>query len=73
MIRLAAEDLKTYYLEAASAQPGGAGPRQLSDWFWRETRAADTLRRMKIRCRDSDDDALKIVGAMLLVPYNQAT
>jgi hypothetical protein len=73
MIRLAAEDLKAYYIEAASAQPGDASHRQLADWFWRETRAADILRRMKERCRESDDKALNIVGAVLLVPYAQAT
>lgn len=72
VIRLAAEDLKAYYIEAASAQPGDAGSRQLSEWFWRATRAADTLKRMKERCLNSNDKSLKIVGAVLLVPYAQA-
>ena len=72
VIRLAAEDLKAYYIEAASAQPGEAGSRQLSDWFWRSTRAADTLKRLKERCVESDDEGLKTVGAILLVPFSQA-
>lgn len=71
LIRLAAEDLKAYYTEAASAQPGAASSRQLSDWFWRATVAAETLRTLKQRCLASEDDALKLLGRVLLVPYAQ--
>ena len=71
VVRLAAEDLKAYFIEAASAQPGDAGPQQLSDWFWHETVAADTLRKMKQRCLAVNDSALNTVGRVLLVPYAQ--
>ncbi len=72
MLRLSAEDLKAYFVEAASAQPGDAGNRQLANWFWSETFCANTLKRLKERCIASDDDALKIVGNLLLVPAAQA-
>lgn len=71
MLRLCAEDIKAYYIEAASAQPGDASGRQLSDWFWRTTVAADTLRRLKERCLASADSGLQTVGRVLLVPYAQ--
>jgi hypothetical protein len=71
-VRLGAEDLKAYYIEAASAQPGNAGPRQLADWFWRETAAADVFRRMKTRCLASDDEAIKLLGIVFLVPTTHA-
>ena len=71
-VRLGAEDLKAYYIEAASAQPGNAGPRQLADWFWQETVAADVLRQMKTRCLASDDEAIKLLGIVFLVPTTHA-
>ena len=73
VIRLCAEDLKAYFFEAAAAQPGAAGSRQLSDWFWQETVAADTLKQLKQRCLASDDDAIKFLGAVLLVPVAYAS
>jgi len=71
VIRLGAEDLKAYYIEAASAQPGDAGPRQLTDWFWNETAAARVFRQLKERCLASDDEAINLLGAVLLVPFGQ--
>lgn len=72
VVRLGAEDLKAYYIEAASAQPGNAGPRQLADWFWHETLAADVFQRMKARCLASEDEAIKLLGSVFLVPTTHA-
>lgn len=72
VVRLGAEDLKAYYIEAASAQPGNAGPRQLADWFWGETVAADVFQRLKVRCLESEDEAIKLLGVVFLVPTTHA-
>ena len=43
-MKLAINDLMTFYQEAANAQPGTAGGiQQISDWFWTETVAGETL------------------------------
>ena len=70
VLKLAAEDLKAYYCEAVTAQPGQAPPsgEQLSDWFWDETTAGKVLLAVKQACINSQDDTLQAVGAHLLVP-----
>lgn len=71
-IRLAAEDLKAYYLEAATAQPGAASSRALLDWFWRETSGGALLRALQARFIDSEDANLRLLASLLLVPRAQA-
>ena len=46
-LKLAAEDLKAYYLESMTAQPGqeSAPSKVLTDWFWEETVAGGAGRR----------------------------
>ena len=39
MLRFAIDDLKAYYLEAASGTGGKPSSRQLGDWFWNGTAA----------------------------------
>ena len=67
-IRLAAEDLKAFYFEAAAAQPGGPSSRQLTDWFWHATQAGTLLRALKTRFEASEDKSLQLLGQLLLVP-----
>ena len=38
LLRFAVDDLKAYYLEAASGTGGKPSSRQLGDWFWNEHR-----------------------------------
>ena len=73
-LRLAAHDLKAFYLEAVTARPGSASPSsaELNRWFWAETAAGHVLRAVKERCVNEDDKALRKTGAMLLVPMDQA-
>ena len=71
VMHLSAEDLKAYYLEAASAQPGEASAQQLGDWFWQQTHAGDVLRRLRARCIASGDKDLQFVGSVLMVPAHQ--
>lgn len=67
-IRLAAEDLKAFYFEAVSAQPGAPSSRQLVTWFWKDTSAGTLLNTLKNRFEASDDSGLKLLGQLLLVP-----
>ncbi|MEQ8661521.1 MAG: hypothetical protein RLW62_11930 [Gammaproteobacteria bacterium] len=67
-IRLAAEDLKAFYFEAAAAQPGAASSARLTAWFWHETHAGGVLRTLKERFAASADPDLVLLGQLLLVP-----
>lgn len=71
-LRMAAEDLKAYYLEAVTAQPGQpTDARSLADWFWGGTAAArllDAARRVALDCAEED---LQLLGKLLLVPRTQ--
>jgi len=73
-LKLAADDLKAYYCEAVTAQPGQVSPGSdtLADWFWGETMAAKVLLAVKQSCSNSDDEMLQAVGKRLLVPMTQA-
>jgi hypothetical protein len=73
-LNLAADDLKAYYFEGVTAQPGQelASSRVLSDWFWAETAAARVLLAVKESCLASGDVMLQIVGGALLIPTSAA-
>jgi hypothetical protein len=73
-IRLASQDLKAFYFEAAIARPGSAlpGSAAFNRWFWNETAAGRVLKAVKERCVKEEDEALRMTGAMLLVPFGMA-
>ena len=72
VLRYAADELKSIYLEAAGAAPGRPSSRQLADWFWGETVAARALIELRQACLASDDKRLSFVGQLFLVPHTQA-
>jgi hypothetical protein len=74
VLKLAVDDLKSFYLEAAAAQPGHTAPGSaaLADWFWRETMAARVLRAVKESCQNSTDRMLKVAGQRLIVPMTRS-
>ena len=70
VLRLACEDVKAFYLEAAAAQPGRASSRDLAEWFWGATAAAKVIIALRALCLQSEDKNLRaLVG--LLVPRAQ--
>lgn len=73
VLKLAVDDLKAFYFEAVSAQPGQALPRseRFADWFWDETVAGKVLLAIKQACTKSDDTMLQAVGMKLLIPMTQ--
>jgi hypothetical protein len=70
LLKLVVEDLKAFYFEAATAQPGQekADSRTLSQWFWRETVAGKVLVAVREAHKDNEDEVLKRVVTRLLVP-----
>ncbi len=66
--KLAAEDLKAFYVEAATARPGDPPPRAIDDWFWEESGAGALLRALRTRLSESEDRGLAIYARLTLVP-----
>jgi len=68
-LNLATDDLKAFYTEAVTAQPGTAGTsNQLVDWFYGQTAAGRLLYAIKDKGIRSNDKYLKIVAGALLIP-----
>jgi hypothetical protein len=74
MLKLAAEELKAFYMEAATAQPGSRpGGQALADWFWGETSAARLLLKLREVClaRVPEDAEMEPLARNYLVPRAQ--
>jgi len=73
-LKLAAEDLKAYYIEGITAQPGqaGASSQVLQDWFWDETVAGKVLLALKKACEANPDRIMSLIGAHFIVPGDVA-
>jgi hypothetical protein len=68
-LNLATDDLKAFYTEAVTAQPGSVGTSaQLLDWFYGQTAAGKLLYTIKDKGIQSDDKYLKIVAGALIIP-----
>jgi hypothetical protein len=68
-LNLATDDLKAFYTEAVTAQPGSAGTsNQLLDWFYGQTAAGRLLYAIKDKGIQSNDKYLKIVAGALIIP-----
>jgi hypothetical protein len=67
-VKRACDDVKAYYYEAVAAQPGNLVPKAIENWFWRETAAAKAFLVIREICLRSDDDSLKPLGNLSLIP-----
>ncbi len=74
ILNFATDDLKAFYYESITAQPGQESPsgKVLEDWFWGETKAGRMLLMLKESCRNSDDPMMKAVARIMVVPSSQA-
>ena len=71
-LKMATEDLKAYYNESVTAQPGrDTDPLRLEDWFWGETAAARVLNQVRKHCLARDGQVYKALGHVFLVPRRQ--
>ncbi|MGD9142500.1 MAG: hypothetical protein PVG61_01495 [Dehalococcoidia bacterium] len=73
-LKLAIEDLKAYYVEGITAQPGqeNASSQVLQDWFWDETVAGKVLLELKKVCEASEDRMMSFIGGHFIVPGDVA-
>ena len=73
MLKLASEDLKAFYFEAAVAQPDAASmtARQLADWFWGETAAAKLFAALRERLIADASPSRQVTGRNHMVPREQ--
>lgn len=67
-LKRACDDLKAFYVEAVSAQPGNLGATALEQWFWRETAAGKLFLMLRQACLESADESLRKLGEKMLVP-----
>jgi len=70
VLKLACDDLRAFYIEAAMAQPGRASSVELANWYWGDTAAGKTVLAVKAVCLASSDESLRYLG-LFLVPRAQ--
>ena len=71
-LKLAVEDLKGYYIEAVTAQPGqeNLSSQALKEWFWDKTTAGEVLVELIKTCSQSEDEKLKMMGTHFIAPMD---
>ncbi len=67
-LRLAADDIRTWYLHAAAQQPGRATSHDRNTWFWRDTALARLLGHVTARLLDDPDPIVRMFADRGLVP-----
>jgi len=71
-LRMACEDIKAFYFEAVSAQPGQpTDSNSLANWFWGETSAALAINEIRVICLGETSKKLILLGKLLLVPRSE--
>ncbi len=70
-LKQAIDDLKAYYLEAASAFPDPGTPRTRKEWLWSETRFGSALLALQPKLAASTDPQHKILGNLTLIPATE--
>jgi hypothetical protein len=71
-LKLACEDLKAYYQEAAMARPGTQDAGAVSRWFWEETAAAGLMLALAPRLSCHEDPELRLLARDFFIPRMQA-
>ena len=69
MFRLALDDLKAYYIEAALADQSSPSSQQLHDWFWQDTLLGHQMRELRRRFMSSGDVKMNDLGTKFIVPH----
>lgn len=71
VLKLAYEDLKAYYGEAITAQPGYSTSKQVEDWLFNETVFGKALWRLRTLCLENEDEYFHYLGTNSIVPDRQ--
>ena len=67
-LKAAVEDLKTHYVEAATARPGAPPAGAVDAMLWNDSALGQLLRRLAARGRKSDDTAMRFFANDSLIP-----
>jgi hypothetical protein len=70
-LKEAIDDLRAYYLEAASAFPDPGTSATRKKWFWDETRLARTILELQPRLAASTDPQHRILANLTLIPATE--
>ena len=70
-LKQAIDDLKAYYLEAASAFPDPGSSRTRKAWLWDETILARSLLALQPRLAASADAQHRILGNLTMIPATE--
>ncbi|MBT3765589.1 MAG: hypothetical protein HOF84_07010 [Rhodospirillales bacterium] len=71
VLKLAYEDLKAYYTEAITAQPGYGASLRVENWLFNETVFRQALWKLREICRASDDEYYIYLGRNSIIPDRQ--
>ena len=71
LLKLVCEDLKAYYSEAASAQPGMSASIAVEHWLFNETALGKLLWQLWNTCTDHEDDEIRFFARRSLIPDRQ--
>lgn len=71
VLKLAYEDIKAYYGEAITAQPGHHTSERVEHWLFNDTVFGKALWLLRDICRASEDDGLQFLGRNSIVPDRQ--
>ncbi len=71
VLKLAYEDIKAYYGEAVTAQPGFGASLQVENWLFNETVFGKALWTLRDICQASDDEYFRYLGRNSIVPDRQ--
>jgi hypothetical protein len=71
-LKLAVEDLKAYYSEGITAQPGqeGISSKVIKDWFWDDTVAGKVILNLVKIGEESQDEEMKNISTHYLAPLD---
>jgi hypothetical protein len=70
-LKLAVDDLRAFYLEAASAFPDPGTTKTRTAWFWDETLLAKALLKLQPRLATSVDPKHKVLANLTLIPATE--
>jgi hypothetical protein len=70
-LKQAIDDLRAYYLEAASAFPDPGSAAMRKKWFWDDTKLGKTLLALQPKLAASADAQHKILGNLTLIPATE--
>jgi len=70
-LKEAIDDLRAYYLEAASAFPDPGTSATRKKWFWDETRLARAMLALQPKLAASEDQQHKILANLTMIPATE--